>query len=62
MVTEKERDNRTEDVTKQNLSLLTRHTGKPIYWHQIVVKESTAFIAGAKQGGWAAHAQKTQIP
>ena len=26
------------------------------------MKESTAFIVGAKQGEWAAHAQKTQTP
>ena len=36
------------------------HKAKPIYWHQVVVKESTVFIAGAKQGEWESHAQKTQ--
>ena len=35
---------------------------KPIYWHQVVVKESTSFIAGTKQGERAAHAQKTLTP
>ena len=33
---------------------------KPIYWHQIVVKKSTAFIAGHQASRWAVHAQKTQ--
>ena len=30
-------------------------------WHWIVVKESTAFIAGTKQGEWAAHAQRPRL-
>ena len=33
---------------------------KPIYWHPVVVKESTAFITGIKQREWTAPAQKTQ--
>ena len=35
---------------------------KPIYWHQVVMEESTVFIAGTKQGEKAAHAQKTLTP
>ena len=49
-------------VTEPNLGLFTRHTAKPIYWHQGVVKESTVFIADAKQGEWEAYAQKMQTP
>ena len=33
-------------VTKPNLRLLAQHTAESICWHQVVVKESTAFIAG----------------
>ena len=33
----------------QTLGLLTHHTVKPVYWHQVVVKASTAFTAGDKQ-------------
>ena len=40
-----------------NLGPLANHTAKPIDWHQVGVKESMVFIAGAEQGEWAAHAQ-----
>ena len=49
-------------VTKLNLGQLACCTVKPIYWSQVVVKENLTFIAGAKQGGWAACAQKTWTP
>ena len=35
-------------LTKPNLGPLTQGTAKPIYWHWIVVKESTVFAAGCQ--------------
>ena len=37
-------------VTKPNLDQLTQHAGNLSYWHQVVVKEITAFIA--RQPAW----------
>ena len=31
------------------------HMVKPIYWHQLMLEESTVFIAGIKQGEQVAH-------
>ena len=35
---------------------------KPIYWHQVMVKESTVFLAGMKQEVQVAHAQNIWTP
>ena len=49
-------------VTKLNLGPLTWCSAKPTYWHLVVVKKSTAFITGTKQGECAACAQNTELP
>ena len=36
-------------VIKPNLDPLTQCTAKPIYWHQVMVKKNTVFIAGPSQ-------------
>ena len=36
------------DVLLNNLGSTHLHTVKLTHWHQVVVKESTAFIAGAE--------------
>ena len=35
-------------VTESSLGLLAQGPAMPIYWHQIVVKESTVFVAGSQ--------------
>ena len=38
-------------VTETNLGELVQRPEKPIYWHQVVVKDSIVYIAGTKQEG-----------
>ena len=38
------------------------HAVKPVYWCRVVVKESAAFVAAAKQGEQAAHVQMLWTP
>ena len=40
---------RVKIVTEPNLGPPACHASKPISWHQVVVKESTAFIAGTSK-------------
>ena len=47
--------------TEPNLGLPT-NTVRPMYWHEVMVKESAALIAGAKQGEHETQTQKTQSP
>lgn len=49
-------------LPNMDLGMLTQHTAKSVYWHWIVVNESTAFIANVKQGEWAVCTQKTWTP
>ena len=48
-------------VTKPDLGLLAWQAARSIYWHQVVVKESTAFITGCQEKEWTAHAQEIWI-
>ena len=49
-------------IEGMDLGMLTQHTAKSVYWHWIVVNESTAFIANVKQGEWAVSTQKIWNP